>query len=122
MNLYFDVEIFKLYLLPNPENDEQIIVEDFDVNNIESAYNILYIGGDCTTVQCVENIDSFKAECNSIVEEHNNLSGENDLIDNNNFEYSEEHNSTRFIYGDITDYTPIIYFDTLEIENSCFLK
>ena len=88
MNLYFDIEIFKLYLLSNPENDEQIIVEDFDVNNIESAYNILYIGGDCTTVQCVENIDSFKAECNSIVEEHNNLSGENDLIDNNNFEYS----------------------------------
>ena len=41
MDLYFDSGTYLLYLLPSPENDEQLKVEDFDIDNIKISYNII---------------------------------------------------------------------------------
>ena len=100
------------------------LVQDFDIDNIKSAYNILYIEGDepyKTTIKCVENIDTFKHECNKFLEWYNYRSGEDYVLNNSNLEYSEENNSTKFKF-DGYHISTIIYFENLEIENNCFLK
>lgn len=127
MDLYFNISTHKLYLLkrndiPKLSIWEQPVlfkVQDFDIDNIEVCYNILYSGGNDKSVKCVENIDTFKQECNKMLELFNSWSDE-DVFNNSDFEYSEENNSTKFTvyYYDFT----IIYFENIEIENSCFLK
>ena len=129
MDLYFNRITHILYILKSDEikaveppkylwesvkEPELIKVEKFDIDNIESAYNILYIHiGHEITVNCIENIDQFKEFCNSFC----NPYGDAELTDSD-FEYSEENNSTKLRDA----YTVIIYFENLEIENNCFLK
>ena len=130
MDLYFNTKTHKLHILESEDVYSweepfcEELVQDFDIDNIKSAYNILYIEGDepyKTTIKCVENIDTFKHECNKFLEWYNYRSGEDYVLNNSNLEYSEENNSTKFKF-DGYHISTIIYFENLEIENNCFLK
>ena len=91
MDLYFNTKTHKLHILESEDVYSweepfcEELVQDFDIDNIKSAYNILYIEGDepyKTTIKCVENIDTFKHECNKFLEWYNYRSGEDYVLNN----------------------------------------
>jgi len=120
MNLYFNINTNKLHVLDTPENQDQIKVKNFDSNNIQSTYNILYLGGDETEYKCVDSIEDFKKVCLEVFNYCEKLGVNNDGEVFNDDIFITTNEYIYFEFGDITDYSPIYYYPNLTVENKLF--